>query len=82
MDQVRRQGKSDKAELYGTVLGPEHPGMLASMNNLAAVLGRQGKYDEAEAIHRQELGLIEMVMGPEQTIVEALNARASMIIPL
>jgi Flp pilus assembly protein TadD len=37
--------------------------MLASMNNLAAVLGGQGKYDEAEAIHRQELGLSERVMG-------------------
>ncbi|KAL5326329.1 hypothetical protein ACEPPN_007467 [Leptodophora sp. 'Broadleaf-Isolate-01'] len=35
------------------------------MNNLAVALGRQGKHDEAEAIHQQELGLIERVLGPE-----------------
>ncbi|KAF1947385.1 hypothetical protein EJ02DRAFT_297649, partial [Clathrospora elynae] len=32
------------------VLGPEHPYTLMSMSNLAGVLGRQGKYKEAESM--------------------------------
>ena len=32
------------------VLGKEHPSTLTSMNNLAEVLSRQGKYDEAERL--------------------------------
>ncbi|KAJ3551744.1 hypothetical protein NPX13_g11291 [Xylaria arbuscula] len=51
-------GKYDNAELLYRqtlelkegVLGLEHPSTLASMNNLAFVLGRQGKYEEAETI--------------------------------
>jgi hypothetical protein len=38
--------------LKETVLGREHPELLASMSNLAGVLGRQGKHGEAEAMDR------------------------------
>ncbi len=37
------------------MLGKEHPSTLTSMNNLVLVLSRQGKYDEAEEMHRQAL---------------------------
>jgi hypothetical protein len=47
------------------VLGKEHPRTLTSMNNLALVLGDQGKYEQAEEIHRQVLGLSETVLGKE-----------------
>ena len=47
------------------VLGKEHPNTLSSMNNLALLLNRQGKYDEAEPIHRQTLALREKVLGKE-----------------
>jgi hypothetical protein len=47
------------------VLGKEHPNTLTSMNNLAAVLSGQGKYEQAEEIHRQALGLRETVLGKE-----------------
>ena len=46
-------------------LGVEHPNTLTSMNNLALVLNRQGKYEEAEEIHRQTLALRETVLGKE-----------------
>ena len=46
-----------------TVLGKEHPDRLTSMNNLALVLVRQGKYEEAERTHRQELALYKRVLG-------------------
>jgi Flp pilus assembly protein TadD len=35
------------------------------MNNLATVLRDQGKYEEAEEMHRQELGSCETVLGKE-----------------
>jgi len=34
------------------VLGKEHPDTLTSMNNLAEVLRGQGKYEQAEEMHR------------------------------
>jgi hypothetical protein len=33
-------------------LGKEHPSTLTSMSNLAGVLDRQGKYEEAESMNR------------------------------
>jgi primosomal replication protein N len=35
------------------------------MNNLAIVLGHQGKYEEAEQMQRQTLELKEKVLGQE-----------------
>ena len=40
------------------MLGKEHPDTLTSMSNLAGVLSRQGKYDEAEEMHGQVLDLM------------------------
>jgi tetratricopeptide (TPR) repeat protein len=47
------------------VLGKEHPDTLASMNNLANVLNSQGKYEEAEEMHRRTLEPREKVLGKE-----------------
>jgi tetratricopeptide (TPR) repeat protein len=49
------------------LLGHEHPSTLTSMNNLAGVLDRQGKYEEAEAMHRQTLAMREKVLGHEHS---------------
>ena len=35
------------------------------MNNLALVLSKQGKYEEAEKMHRATLELREKVLGPK-----------------
>lgn len=35
-------------------LGPEHPDTSAFFYNFAFVLMKQGKYEEAEAMHRQQ----------------------------
>ena len=40
------------------MLGKEHPYTLTSMDNLAGVLSRQAKYEEAEEMHRQELAYL------------------------
>ncbi|XTI88790.1 kinesin light chain 1, partial [Cenococcum geophilum] len=36
-------------------LGKEHPSTLTSVNNLASVLGYQGKYEEAEQMNQRAL---------------------------
>ena len=46
-----------------TVLGKEHSSTLTSMNNLTGVLSSQGKYKEAEEMHRQALATRETVLG-------------------
>ncbi|KAI9785124.1 MAG: hypothetical protein M1839_000762 [Geoglossum umbratile] len=53
----------------------EHPDTLTSANNLGSVLPRQGKYKEAEAMHRRALEGHEKVLGPEHpsTLTSAGN---------
>ncbi|KAI4599640.1 hypothetical protein KJ359_001737 [Pestalotiopsis sp. 9143b] len=43
----------------------EHPSTLSSMNNLALALRSQGKYEEAEEMHRETLERKKSVLGPE-----------------
>jgi hypothetical protein len=47
------------------VLGLEHSDTLTSINNLAGVLNRQGKYKKAEAMHRQTLAISKKMLTPE-----------------
>ena len=47
------------------MLGKEHPSTSTSMNNLALALSDQGKYEKAEEMHQQALGLSETVVGEE-----------------
>jgi hypothetical protein len=42
-------------EVREKMLGPEHPDTLTSADNLGSILERQGKYEEAEAMHRRNL---------------------------
>ena len=55
------------------MLGRKHPSTLTSMNNLALVLDRQGKYEEAEGMHRQTLALSETELGKKhpETLISA-----------
>lgn len=58
---MRRQ----ELELHEEVLGREDPSTLNSMNNLALVIIKQCKYNEAEQIYRQALELYTKVLGRE-----------------
>ena len=40
-----------------------HPSTLTSINNLAALLGRQGRFDEAEALMREALAGLQALLG-------------------
>ncbi|KAJ4176776.1 hypothetical protein NW767_015336 [Fusarium falciforme] len=57
-DDVNEEDKVGSMEME-TVLGKEHPDTLDSMDNLAEALRNQGKYEEAEQMHRQALALRE-----------------------
>lgn len=53
-------------ELKEKVLGAEHPDTLTSINNLILVLNSQGKYEEAEAMHRQNTRAKKKALGKER----------------
>ncbi|KAK8009195.1 kinesin light chain [Apiospora marii] len=75
--QHEQPGKCARQAGEETVLGHEHPDTLGSMNNLANVLDRQGKYVEAEEMHRQTLALRETVLGREHPdTLDSVNALA------
>jgi len=45
-------------------LGPDHPDVAASLNNLAGIYQAQGKYAEAEPLNKRALEIQEKVLGP------------------
>jgi tetratricopeptide (TPR) repeat protein len=47
------------------VLGKEDISTLSYINNLAVLLGSQGKYDEAKLLYQQALALMKKVLGKE-----------------
>jgi hypothetical protein len=71
---LQRNTEKDMADL----LSEKHRDSLTSMNNLAEVLDSQGKYEEAEQIHRQRLAQGEMVLGGEQpdTLIKGSNSES------
>ncbi len=44
-------------------LGPDHPDVAQSLNNLAGLLDTQGKYAEAEPLFRRALAIMEKALG-------------------
>jgi tetratricopeptide (TPR) repeat protein len=67
------QGKYTEAEaLYQRalkmreqVLGPQHPDVANSLNNLAWLYSALGKYAEAEPLYQRALKICEQVLGPD-----------------
>ena len=45
-------------------LGPAHPSVATSLNNLAALYKEQGGYEQAEFLYQRGLALREQVLGP------------------
>jgi tetratricopeptide (TPR) repeat protein len=48
-----------------TLLGPEHPDTVQTLNALAVVYHHQGRYSEAEPLYHRVLTTREKVLGPE-----------------
>ncbi|MEE8446990.1 MAG: tetratricopeptide repeat protein, partial [Gemmatimonadota bacterium] len=45
--------------------GPDHPGVAATLNNLAAFYDQQGRYGEAEPLYGRVLSITEAAFGPD-----------------
>ena len=52
-------------------LGPDHPEVAASLNNLAQLYVLQGRYAEAEALFKRSLAIRERSLGPDNPDVAA-----------
>ncbi|MBT9136741.1 MAG: Photosystem I assembly protein Ycf3 [Firmicutes bacterium] len=72
------QGKYDEAlPLYQRalaiserILGPDHPNVAGSLNNLAMLYSEQGKYDEALPLYQRALEIYESALGPDDLYSE------------
>lgn len=62
---LERRGKCDEAEVREKFLRVEHPYTLTTVRRLGAALSRQGKYEEADTMHRRALKTKEEVLGRE-----------------
>ncbi|HXF88289.1 MAG TPA: tetratricopeptide repeat protein, partial [Xanthobacteraceae bacterium] len=47
------------------VLGPDHPHVATSLNNLALLYKAQGDYARAEPLHKRTLAIKEKALGPD-----------------
>jgi serine/threonine-protein kinase len=54
------------------VLGPEHPDVSATLNNLANTLHQMGAYSQATAAYERALSISEKALGPEHPDVAYL----------
>ncbi|HSF17876.1 MAG TPA: serine/threonine-protein kinase [Vicinamibacteria bacterium] len=55
-------------------LGPSHPDVAASLNNLANIWRKQGKLGEAESLAQRSLEIREKRLGPNHlTVAQSLN---------
>ncbi len=68
-----RAGKYDRAELLAQKalevaeqnVGPDHPDMATSLNNLALLYDTQGDYAKAEPLYKRALAIWEKALGPD-----------------
>jgi CHAT domain-containing protein len=52
-------------------LGPDHPNLATSLNNLATLYGMQGRYADAEPLFRRAVAIKEKALGPDNPSVAA-----------
>jgi tetratricopeptide (TPR) repeat protein len=54
--------------IWEKVLGPEHPNVATSLNNLAGLYQAQGQYAMAESLYRRALGIFERTQHPNMAM--------------
>src|SRR2546422_10812580 len=58
-------------------LGPDHPDVAASLNNLALLYRTKGQYAQAEPLYQRSLAISEKALGPDHPSVATKIGRAS-----
>ena len=60
-------------------LGPDHPDVAQSLNNLAALYVDQGRYADAEPLYKRALAIREKALGPDHpNVASSLNNLAQL----
>ena len=63
----------------GEGLGPDHPDVATSLNNLAALYHDQGRYADAEPLYKRSLAIHEKSLGPDHPdVATSLNNLAEL----
>src|SRR5208337_4246981 len=66
-------------ELANKTLGPDHPGVATSLNNLADLYKKQNRYAEAEPLYKRSLEIREAKLGPDHPdVAKSLNNLAEL----
>jgi len=66
-------------ELANKTLGPDHPNVANSLNNLAELYKKQGRYAEAEPLYKRSLKIKEAKLGPDHPdVAKSLNNLAEL----
>ncbi|ELK33415.1 Kinesin light chain 3 [Myotis davidii] len=64
----------DALQIREQTLGPEHPAVAATLNNLAVLYGKRGRYREAEPLCQRALEIREKVLGADHPdVAKQLN---------
>ena len=80
------QGKYDRAIVVAKkalevaereFVGPNHPAVAASLNNLAFLYHKQGEYAEAEPLYKRALPIMEKALGSNHPNVAKVLERMS-----
>src|SRR2546430_12397121 len=75
--ELYRAGKYDRAvvvakkalEVAQNNVGPDHPSVAVSLNNLALLYDTQGQYAQAEPLYKRSLAIAEKALGPDHPAV-------------
>jgi tetratricopeptide (TPR) repeat protein len=67
-------------KLLEQTVGPDHPTLATTLNNLAVVCEAQDKYAEAAPLYQRALALIERTLGPDHpNLAVALDNYADLL---
>jgi CHAT domain-containing protein len=60
--------------IYEKALGPDHPNVATSLNNLAELYRQQGRDEDAEPLYKRSLAIREEALGPDHPdVATSLN---------
>jgi len=62
------------------VLGPDHPHVATSLNNLAELYRAQGRYGAAEPLYQRALALCERVLGTKHPAVAIVRKNYAILL--
>jgi len=74
---LHKQGRYDRAivvakkalQVAEEAVGPDHPSVATSLNNLAFLYDAQGQYAQAEPLFKRSLAIREKALGPDHPSV-------------